>query len=624
MTELFIDGTAVVLPADFSLTVRSENPYFTKNGEYTYELTLPLDNPVNSEMYRHLKRLNSVDQVKENRQALLLADNRVYCKGKEVITSWSDSSVSIQIVSGNSELNYLLKGTSEKYISQLDMGVADIPSNLDLTKDDFTPDMGFCLIPVQSGDRILNNFGVRFTLQNTPITETAEITSEYIYPTENIYAQPFLFPYLEKMLMALGYSSVVNELDDKWKYVVLCQDSDPREYSKMFYGWKVGDFIEAVETLFNLCLIVNPKDNSVHIFLRSSMTAKYGVTYLEVEDEYESDDEDIDVDDVTSKNVRIQPASSEYYNLQHLDSEFIEKNGVLKVPTQTDIYKLAEGNNNYDKTLFYTEDKGRFYTLKYDTPEQTYKFASEVNEFGDIVREEDGDDVTLKAIPSDYAGVPYIVETKMKNQQTNLAVMMDGQTNSVVNMPGSKDDDEEEEVPTNLYDQIKEGKLPDYKEESSSSTLYVTLYTGKRSIMYSLGITVLDGQHTWTSMAFPQVMLPVSFNVGSDFEPSLRTVDLDKELWTRNESVNMDNAVKFTSHDVNMPDPKSIFVIRNKAYTCKYIEYTLDKNGRKSGWTGVFFPYQVKQGDTVDVKWILSDGCWRDEGVWLDDGRWID
>ena len=40
MTELIIDGTSAVLPKDFSIQVKRENPLFTKNGEYTYDMKL--------------------------------------------------------------------------------------------------------------------------------------------------------------------------------------------------------------------------------------------------------------------------------------------------------------------------------------------------------------------------------------------------------------------------------------------------------------------------------------------------------------------------------------------------------------------------------------------------------
>lgn len=54
MTELYIDGTSVVLPADFSTSVKRENPFFTKNGEYTYDITLQLSNSINADLYEHL------------------------------------------------------------------------------------------------------------------------------------------------------------------------------------------------------------------------------------------------------------------------------------------------------------------------------------------------------------------------------------------------------------------------------------------------------------------------------------------------------------------------------------------------------------------------------------------
>ena len=74
MTELYIDGTSVVLPADFSTSVKRENPFFTKNGEYTYDITLQLSNSINADLYEHLNRLNSIAELKTKRQAVLVAD----------------------------------------------------------------------------------------------------------------------------------------------------------------------------------------------------------------------------------------------------------------------------------------------------------------------------------------------------------------------------------------------------------------------------------------------------------------------------------------------------------------------------------------------------------------------
>lgn len=48
-----------------------------------------------------------------------MADNRVYLNGTEIITGWTDTKVSIQLVSGNSELNYFVG--SDELISTLAM-----------------------------------------------------------------------------------------------------------------------------------------------------------------------------------------------------------------------------------------------------------------------------------------------------------------------------------------------------------------------------------------------------------------------------------------------------------------------------------------------------------------------
>ena len=90
MTQLIIAGVETVLPQNFSVTVKRENSFFTKSGEYTYDCTLRLDNPVNQQLYGFLNRLNRVadgSPVGTRRTAMLMADGHVYCRGTEVITN---------------------------------------------------------------------------------------------------------------------------------------------------------------------------------------------------------------------------------------------------------------------------------------------------------------------------------------------------------------------------------------------------------------------------------------------------------------------------------------------------------------------------------------------------------
>ena len=160
MTELFIDGVSVVLPAAVEIQVKRENPFFTKNGEYTYDIELALTNAVNARLYNHLHRLNSIKEVKTKRRAVLIADNRVFCDGTEVITGWTEKSVSIQIASGNSELNYFIG--SDKLVSSLDMGSAPMPSagRKNRLLDKMYPEVEYNLPPVLAGETMINPFEI--------------------------------------------------------------------------------------------------------------------------------------------------------------------------------------------------------------------------------------------------------------------------------------------------------------------------------------------------------------------------------------------------------------------------------------------------------------------------------
>ena len=154
MTNLYIDGIAVVLPSEFSITVKQENAFFTKNGEYTYDIELSLLVPENAKLYGFLNRLNITDRPAHKRKAVLVADNRVYLNGTEIITGWTDERVSIQLVSGNSELNYFVG--SDELISTLEMKetnpVVNGSVSTDYVKKTY-PDVDYNLMMTYTGHR---------------------------------------------------------------------------------------------------------------------------------------------------------------------------------------------------------------------------------------------------------------------------------------------------------------------------------------------------------------------------------------------------------------------------------------------------------------------------------------
>ncbi|WP_072532267.1 hypothetical protein [Bacteroides ilei] len=74
MTRLFIDGQEVVLSDNFELELITENPYFTRNGEYTYDIDIDLRDPGNRRIYQNINR-SDVTKGVENRKATLIDDS---------------------------------------------------------------------------------------------------------------------------------------------------------------------------------------------------------------------------------------------------------------------------------------------------------------------------------------------------------------------------------------------------------------------------------------------------------------------------------------------------------------------------------------------------------------------
>ena len=75
------------------------------------------DWPNNAILYQNVNRLQSTARFK-GRRALLVSDGHVLLNGTEHVISNTDKEVRIQLLSGNSELNYLIG--ADRFISSLD------------------------------------------------------------------------------------------------------------------------------------------------------------------------------------------------------------------------------------------------------------------------------------------------------------------------------------------------------------------------------------------------------------------------------------------------------------------------------------------------------------------------
>ncbi len=623
MTELYIDGVSVPLPKNFAVAVKRENPYFTKNGEYTYDITLSLQERTVASLYGHLNRLNNTKEVPQKRTAILKADNRVYCHGTEIVTGWNETEVNIQIASGNSELNYVIG--SDLQLSFLKMKTTYVnTTNFDCIEKHY-PEMEYAAIPVydrQTG--LCANPWCYFDMNDDGKYELGMGNSLHYYP------MPYLCAYLEELFRALGYSVTTNQIKDTiFSDLLLIHTEATSTWNEMFPGWSVGDFLGEVEKLLNVSFLVNNKRRTVDIVLNAAFYNGGETEHVrEVEDAYEVEIEDApEVLQLRQANISYELPNSPKWNRHRIPSAMAAQMKQETIPATFSTSDIPQGtvaltrwaqwfakpSNQREDVLFTDSLDGTKLIYVKSLMELGGVYAYEVvDQLADLTREGATETISLKIRPVEMSTECEVPLYGSKHNQVDMA------TPSMATVDSSNFEQEatteSEEGSGSYFDQLAAKAYTD--ENGGDSTLMLAFYRG---LQETSGLQLPAYPRPYT-LQYETVIASVASNtIGQSL--SLKT--LNEQLYTDAYVIDFKHGVRIKSHDVNLYDPRCVFEINNKRYICRELEYTLDANGRKGAWEGTFHP--IKMDDTsAEQRWILTDGKWRDGGVWLDNGRWLD
>ena len=613
MVSLYIAGVEAVLPSDFATEIKIENSFFTKNGEYTYEFKLALNNPTNEALYSHLHRLNNASEIKEKRQAVLVADNRCYINGTEIITDWTEDSVSIQLASGNSELNYLIGASLQ--VSFLNMGTVELTDEsgrvalyTQSLKGSY-PEYDYVAAPVSTPAGILNEWRFGKTSSGYSL-RLADDTIRIV--------QPYLCAIVRRMLTALGYTIGVNQLEEsRYSQLIVAHDVNTLEYAKMLPGWSVKDFFENLERMFNLVLVVNNKSRTVDIiFANRFYLAAEEVHLSAVEDEYEVD---VDVDNanlMTNANIGYDLPDSDYFRFAKMSDSLVNLCEKVESPSllTLGVYFM---NNKPMRTIGIDTSTGRQYVYRpYQFPIfQDGMFPMrEVNQYANL--DKGGEEVTLKFIPC--AQVFHIIPCYDAGGERVGDYLW-----HIPSIEGNTTAEGEDVSALNMTELIESGKTD--SGQSGSGRLSLAFWHGCRT-ENAIGPALPTAYPLAMSDNMFQVLteqLEGAPMVVVDSEYSLRLSVLDAELYSGVYNIDTTKAYKFYTSDPNLPDARLIFVIRNKRFVCREMNFSIAQGQKQKRWSLTCYPIDIADAEAYK-RWILTDGKWRDGGVWLDDGRWLD
>lgn len=609
MTNLYIDGIAVVLPSEFSITVKQENAFFTKNGEYTYDIELSLLVPENAKLYGFLNRLNITDRPSTKRKAVLVADNRVYLNGTEIITGWTDERVSIQLVSGNSELNYFVG--SDELISTLEMKetnpVVNGSVSTDYVKKTY-PDVDYNLMMTYDSLHQVDKNIWLYRLYNNDINNPY---AGYIVQKENIQPydyipQPYLCAYMRELLKALGYTLEYNAIEDTpYKSVYIVHVCETYKWNEMLPGWTAKDFLQNIETMFNGSFLIDHRTKKVSFLLNVSYLPKVRNVHLQnVVDAYTVEVEEEEESDAVNSTIKYKLPSSEYYKMRCLP-DVVKEAAKHKVIDEGLFAFFGKPENQVTDTIFDYQSVNR--KIIYLEGSGIMSNLEMVDELASLVRENAESELELEFVPAELTERAFYIE----------GIDPGGFYFGQYYIPSvSVSDDEPDET---TYDSIHNmvNNLSEKKE--SKSNIFLAFFRGLNPVQ--IGVMPANSYPlAFIDRFFPTTSWPAT--LPSDY-PTFNLVEMEKYFYSNAYKIDRKNAIKITCYDSNLYPASSVFEIFNRRYLAKEIEYTIGPNGRTQAWTGTFYPASISDTE-VQQRWILSDGKWRDGGVWLDNGRWLD
>ncbi|GHU79667.1 hypothetical protein FACS1894145_4310 [Bacteroidia bacterium] len=589
MIELYIDNQQVVLPANFSLEIINENPFFTKNGQYTYDLTLSLDNSINAKLYEHYNRNNNSADIVSGRSARLIVDNKVLINGTEVILEITDKEVKIQLISGESELNYFIGG--DKKLNSLDLGSFNVLSS---------EESGVFLPVFSSNEEKIYNQSRIVDYNN--IISASGVKSPLI--------QPKLSFFVKRVINLLGYGIETNVFDSSFlQYIRILNGRKTVKYSLMLPDWTVAEFFTELENIFNIAFIIDEYTKKISIFFKNNYYQDSVKTFVdEVIDEFSKTIDKENKLSYEQANIGYELTDDEYFKYQKLEKMIIDRAQPMAFPSYAAIgaYMMSTTDTRTLKNkIFKSESSETQYICTVATIGNiTYKSQKKVNIFKDIMNNPNNSDldISLKIIPAPIRIVNVPVYDNIDANTNNVLYNMlaplpvietdEGDDLNYI-LPGSTEEEDFIDIQSILENDS------DAEEEPQSSTgtsdnLFIFLYNGRHDIFSENYFLINNTKKVEYPIGFVDYLCEDE-RFGERYldsnNLSLR-LDSDHGLKPLFESISVDTTKEYTFKFIynKKLDAKSVFVFNNKKFVCKQLKYSINSKGIENIIEGVFYP----------------------------------
>lgn len=625
MTELFINGQMVVLPYNFSTTIIDENPFFTKNGKYSLDIEIPLKGvPENKKIYKHLDRFNTVNDIPKDRSAILIVDNEVVLNGTEDILEYSNEKVKIQILSGNSDLNFLIGG--DRLLRDLDLGKAEpfvhkdmsFAAERDIARQVFHslklpyPERDWHLLPYHAGIDDFENqiHGNRYIIHPfdpdgllpPELASYGDKDAYYIPKFSGQVPQPYFCFIIKQVLesKSIGYTLTYNAIAEHaiLKNAYIVHGIQTMEFAKMLPFWTVNDFLSKIELQFDCTFVVNSDDRSVRLLF--NYENNIGVSGQKTKDIEALDDFKVEHDAdnkllVQTSNVAYALDTDDYYAFMNMDRRIMEYADANEriipyntLPEMVDMVKDSADEYRFEK--IYTDGYDQF--IAFRTGEtlggQPEVIPRRVNSFVPLMNNPASAEIDQEfdIIPASMVHAWYSGGTQPRYY---FQFPKAGNFDPLFGYNGESIPAEDESV----FDiqSIVEGDIS-LDEDTSYTKMRLAIYKG----LSELDLTVPDAKKSRYPIAFVESLAEYFEEtgiiryfgpIGSD---PFRLSNMNRDIFSKTDKTDTTNTYSVHFLNKGKIDLTSRFVIKNKAFRCVKIERTVTSKGFNRVANGYFYP----------------------------------
>lgn len=625
MITCIINGHKAYPISTSSIKVTYANQYVTDDGEYTYDITFPMNILENRVIFKNVSRLEVKKNIAKYDDCKLFCNSQLIMSGIGTILSVNEREIKLQIVGGKSRIKFNDRMTKH-YIDEIPFGTADKPGytvdkgysqgwkgfpkindiyRLDDDKSKFLGVEGkWCFVPVrdETNDMIANFVGVdktkAFIGYNAPFIM-------------NLAVQPNLMYIFRKVVEYEGYTLKRNDFDCKpWNLLYIASAYKTRELRRALPHWSSYTFIEEFRKLFNATIVFDDIQKTCSVIKKSELTTADSVA-IETLDEYTTDyDEDGSFSTSSTANLEYNLGDSANRDNYEVISKKVFENFEIVHSTATwDPQNQFQGTtqswSEKQKRQTIIECNGSYYIYVENEGSKTWQLAGV---WSPLIRDSSSDDyVELNISPAaqvveDINFKTAIFEDNYYEKRCLLSIPNDKE-------PDSKECDVDDDgfSYTSVQDAIDDESTLDKSEDDQECMNIFFIIPGEVQD---------DNKFSWVRAKSRWPKFKTDYRINKEYCGSTEggfggnrggtfkekypyslsictksTNDVVTLGCLHDNALRLDNKncmeVKFQSDEI--PDPSKIYIIRNKKYVCEKIEMEVKDDAIEPVYTGYFY-----------------------------------